>query len=57
MVTSIRDKWTSANGAFFDPWFRGQTDAGWSLLPSIYVRRLQDDEEAIRSDFIRRARN
>jgi len=54
-VTSIRDRWTSANGEFFDPWFRGQTDASWGLTPSIYVRKLQDDEEAIRADFIRRA--
>ena len=27
----------------------------WGLLPSIYVRNLQEDEEAIRADFIRRA--
>jgi hypothetical protein len=54
-VASIRDRWTSARGEYFDPWFRGQTDASWSLTPSIYVRKLQGDEEAIRADFIRRA--
>ena len=54
-VASIRDQWASQKKAFFDPWFRGQTNASWGLTPSIYVRKLQGDEEAIRADFIRRA--
>ena len=51
-VCEIRDRWTG--GGYFDPWFRGQQDASWSLRPGLYRLDLEEDEEEIRSEFQRR---
>jgi hypothetical protein len=49
----IRSEWT-ARGEYFDPWFRGHSDAAWKLVPNIYRLGLEDDENEIRAEFHRR---
>lgn len=49
----IRDEWIGSR-EYFDPWFRGHTDASWSLAPSLIRLELEADEEEIRSEFMRR---
>jgi hypothetical protein len=54
-VCAVRTRWTNRYGEFFDPWFRGQRRAGWSLVPNIYRSRMLEDEADIRLEFRRRA--
>lgn len=54
-VCRLRTEWTSADGLLFDIWFRGQADVGWGLTPSLYRLGLEEYEEEIRADFVRRA--
>jgi len=49
----IRGQWIEG-GVYFDPWFRGVRDASWELVPSVFRHKLEDDEEGIRAEFIRR---
>lgn len=53
-VCAIREKWTRADGVYFDPWFRGQSDATWSLTPSLYRADLTDEENVLRLEFKRK---
>jgi FRG domain len=61
-VAEVRDKWSAGTGGYADPWFRGQPDRRWDLLPSLYRRDYdhirKDDilrtEEEFRDEFIRR---
>jgi hypothetical protein len=36
LISDIRHQWTKADRTFFNPWFRGQIDASWGLVPGIY---------------------
>lgn len=54
-VSDIRNEWSSASEEWVDPWFRGQADAEWQLIPGLY-RFKEADEHELRSDFERRAR-
>ncbi len=50
-TNSVRDSWIG-KGAYFDPWFRGHTDADWELTASLIRLGLEDHEDAIRSELI-----
>jgi hypothetical protein len=54
IVCGIRDKWIRGS-EYFDPWFRGQTDATWALEPNIFRYDLLSQEDEIRSEFHRKA--
>jgi FRG domain len=54
VVCGIRDKWIRG-AEYFAPWFRGQTDATWTLEPSIFRYDLLSQEDEIRSEFHRKA--
>lgn len=47
-IGEIRDSWILADGQYFDPWFRGQLNLKWALLPSLYRHGLEDEEEDLR---------
>ena len=54
LAVLIREEWSSSIDGVVDPWFRGQPDATWELVPGCY--RVRDaDEESIRREFKRRA--
>ena len=53
VTASIRDSWIGKR-LYFDPWFRGHTDSGWLLTPSLVRLGLEDDEEEMRAEFMRR---
>lgn len=56
IVDSIVDFWTKENGSFIYPWFRGHSNEGFSLLPSIYRNsNLFKNEDVYREDFIFKA--
>lgn len=55
LTCGIRHKWSCVDGKHFNPWFRGQTNAGWGLSPSIYRHDLAKQEHDIRAEFQRRA--
>lgn len=52
---ALRERWSQQEGAYFDIWFRGQSDAAWGLQPNIYRLGLGGDEDEIRLEFKRRA--
>lgn len=56
IACDVRREWTKASGQYFDPWFRGHRDTGWKLEPNIFRLGLQDDENEIRAEFLRRGR-
>jgi hypothetical protein len=49
----IRTEWTR-RGEYFDPWFRGHSNSEYALIPSIFRLGLEDDENEIRAEFVRR---
>lgn len=55
LVTQTRDAWNKRSPDWRDPWFRGQEDEGYSLVPGlyrdVYPNANSDDEDAIRIDF------
>ncbi len=51
-VARVRDRWSKRS--VVDPWFRGQRDARWPLMPGAY-RTPNLDEDSWRSDFKLRA--
>jgi hypothetical protein len=51
-VIRIRENWTSSD-ILAEPWFRGQADAGWHLVPGLY-RADDPNEDEIRGEFQRR---
>jgi hypothetical protein len=53
-VCEYRDQWIDGSN-YFDPWFRGQTNAAWELAPNIFRYDLLNDEDEIRAEFQRRA--
>lgn len=53
-VAGVRVAWTSGSGRYFQPWFRGQTDAGWKLVPSLLRSGGLENESELRSEFQRR---
>lgn len=54
VVTRIRDEWIEGEN-YFDPWFRGQRRASWTLEPNIFRLDLLNEEDEIRAEFQRRA--
>jgi FRG domain len=54
IVCEIRDQWIEG-GKYFDPWFRGQRKASRKLIPNIFRYKLFNEEDQIRSEFLRRA--
>lgn len=53
LACRIRQEWSSADGQHFNPWFRGQLNAGWGLRPSIYRLELGWHEGDIRASYKR----
>ena len=54
-ISELRTEWNSADGLYFDPWFRGQARKAWALSPSLYRRDISlASEEDMRSEFMRR---
>jgi hypothetical protein len=53
-VCRYRDGWIEGAN-YFDPWFRGQTNASWDLEPNIFRYDLLACEDELRAEFQRRA--
>jgi len=55
VASQIRTRWNSDDDSYFDPWFRGQSNAAWNLVPTYYRRKLEIVYEGeMRGEFIRR---
>jgi len=53
-VARVRTAWTSATGKFFEPWFRGQSNINWMLVPGLFRSGTAPYENEIRSQFASR---
>jgi hypothetical protein len=55
-VKAINEKWLPADENVVGPWFRGQGNAEWSLVPKFYREcdQTRDTEDEIREEFAQR---
>lgn len=54
-VAKITETWKGPNGELPAPWFRGQEDGRYGLLPGTYRGKVPVDEDSLRHDFAMKA--